>query len=278
MLDRAGLTDAAPYILLGVVMLIIRVVLRRSKHRYVHAIREILLIAPFVVLYFVARGFADARPEEAIEHARWLINLERTLGLFGERELQQLIIGHNWAIDLANGMYVYGHWPVIIATFVWLAINHPERIAIYRNALILSGLAGVVFFLTFEVAPPRLMQGYGFVDTITQRSHAYRVLQPPALTDLYASMPSLHVGWNYLMGVALVREASHRRAKELGVAMPVLMFAAVVMTANHYFLDGLVGIAIVTLSLVIGDWLSRRGKPDKRVEQVLLDRRVRRAR
>lgn len=87
------------------------------------------------------------------------------------------------------------------------------------------------------------------MDTVTLHSRAYRVLQPPTLTDLFASMPSLHVGWNLLMGIALARESTHPAARVFGLLMPAAMFAAVVLTANHYLLDGVAGSALVLASL-----------------------------
>jgi hypothetical protein len=58
---------------------------------------------------------------------------------------------------------------------------------------------GLCVYTTYPVAPPRLA-GMGFVDTITEQSSSYRVLQPPAFVNQYAAMPSLHVGWDLLVG------------------------------------------------------------------------------
>ncbi len=242
---------AAPFLLIAVVSLIVRAVLPRTDQRPWPLLREVLLILPLVVLYFVAHGLAQVRPQEATAHAERLISLERAIGIFHEPEIQRFVLRNTLLLDLANWNYMWGHWPVIIATIVWLGHTHPKRLVLYRNALILSGVVGIGFFLAYPVAPPRFMTSFGFVDTIALRSHAYRALEPPAFTDVYASMPSLHVGWNLLMGVALVREATHAAVRWLGYLMPIAMYATVVVTANHYFLDGIVGAAIVAVSLVV---------------------------
>ncbi len=75
----------------------------------------------------------------------------------------------------------------------------------------------------------------GLLDTVAADSASYRVLQPP----------SFHVGWDPLVGLTLVREAGRSWMRVVGYALPVLMFASVVITGNHYFLDGVVGDAIV---------------------------------
>jgi membrane-associated phospholipid phosphatase len=211
-----------------------------------------------VLAYFLARGASDARPAEAMAQAARLIEFERTLGIFRERALQQMILGSTAIVDLANWTYIFGHWPVIATTFVWLAVKHRERLPRYRNAIIISGAVGILVFLVYPVTPPRLMQDYGFVDTVELRSRAYRVLQPASMTDLYASMPSLHVGWNLIMGIALIRESSHVALRTFGALMPVVMFAAVVLTANHYFIDVIAGVALVIASLRLADWIADR--------------------
>jgi hypothetical protein len=87
------------------------------------------------------------------------------------------------------------------------------------------------------VAPPRLAH-LGLVDTVTERSQAYRILQPPAFVNQYAAMPSLHVGWDLLVGLTIVSAASATWLRMVGRLMPVLMAVATVATANHYLLDG----------------------------------------
>ena len=75
---------------------------------------------------------------------------------------------------------------------------------------------------TFAVAPPRLLET-GFVDTVTEQSNAYRILQPPSLVNKYAAVPSLHVGWNVLIGIALYRAGRSRIVRAFAVASPLLM-------------------------------------------------------
>jgi hypothetical protein len=100
----------------------------------------------------------------------------------------------------------------------------------------------------------------GFEDTVTLRSHSYRVLQPSALTNPYAAMPSLHFGWNLLVGIAIARHARLALIRLLGVVMPALMLAAIVLTANHYILDGLAGGSLAVGSLLVAERLPRDGE------------------
>jgi hypothetical protein len=119
--------------------------------------------------------------------------------------------------------------------------------------MLISGAIGLVIFVYVPVAPPRFMTQYGFIDTVTERTNAYRVLQPPAFTNQYAAMPSLHFGWNLLMGIAWASLSGNRWTRLFGWLMPPLMFAAIVLTANHYLLDGVAGGALAMLGVRRGD-------------------------
>lgn len=219
--------------------------------------REALIIAVAILLYFTVRGLVDARQVDAFQNAGRLIRFEQWLGIFQEPRFQ------DWALDwkplatIANWVYIWGHWPVIVLTLTWLVIAHREHYPVYRNALLISGAVGLVIFFVLPMAPPRFMTTYGFVDTVTLHSDAYRVLQPPALVNQFAAMPSLHCGWDLLMGIAIARHAPSR-IRWIGYVLPITMYLAVVLTANHYFLDGVAGEAIVIVSLLIAQTLNQR--------------------
>jgi membrane-associated phospholipid phosphatase len=125
-----------------------------------------------------------------------------------------------------------------------------------RTAIFASGAVGMIIFLTYPVAPPRLT-GIGLTDTVTTYSHAYRALQPPSLMDRYAALPSLHFGWDLLVGLTLARFHPRAAVRILGALMPVAMGLAVVMTANHYLLDVIVGGIVAITGLVLASVLMR---------------------
>lgn len=212
-----------------------------------------------VIAYFLVRGLVDAEPGEALRHARQVISLEHRLGIFHEPVLQGIVLEHRWLVDLANGFYVYGHWPLILLTLVWLFVNHRPAFHDVRMAMVLSGLVGFACFFLFPMAPPRFLPEQGFVDTVVLHSDAYRVLQPPSMTNQYAAMPSLHVGWNLLMGIVIFRHASSRWLRAFGVVMPIGMWAATVATGNHFMVDGIAGAVLVLLVLTAIAWWKRRG-------------------
>ena len=213
--------------------------------------RETILIAAAIVLYFGVRGLIATRIDVAYQNAERVIAIERSAGVFVEPKLQAAVTVHSWIADTVSDIYIYGHWPVLRATLLWLLIRHRDAYRTFRNAMLLSGAIGLVIFAVFPVAPPRFMAAYGFVDTVTEQTEAYRVLQPPAFVNPYAAVPSLHFGWNLLMGIAVASLAGHRIMRLLGWLMPVLMLAAIVLTANHYLLDVVVGGSITTTCWIL---------------------------
>jgi hypothetical protein len=231
-------------------------------------LRESGIVGLAAYLYFFVRGMIHAREADAMEHARWLVSTEKSLGIFHEQQLQSLILGHDWLVTLVNSIYIYGHWPVVVGTLTWLFIKHRPVFPVFRTAMVLSGVVGFMFFFFFPMAPPRFLGDLGFVDTVTLHSEAYRVLQPPSLTNQFAAMPSLHVGWNLLMGIAIVRYSSHWGWKVFGVMMPLAMWIATILTANHYLVDGIVGAALVLGGLAIAWKLSGPKEP------VWIERRI----
>ena len=231
-----------------------------TRERGWNIAREAGIIAIAVFLYFYVRGLVDARRNVAIAHSHDIVDIEKTLGIFHEPALQGYFTGHEWVVEIINSVYIYGHWPIVIGTLIWLVLKHPTEYSRYRNALLISGGIGLIIFATFPVAPPRFLPEYGFWDSVTAESNAYRVLQPPALTNPYAAMPSLHFGWNLLIGIAWFRLARLPAGKIFGVVMPLLMFAAIILTANHYFLDGFAGGFLATFGLFVASRLHHRRK------------------
>jgi len=250
---------------------------QRAAYRSITALgvaRETAIVAVAALLYFFVRGLIDGREADAFANARWLVDLESRLRLFWEPTLQQWSLETGWLDSVANWVYIWGHWPVIAATLVWLLLRHRPELSRYRNAMLISGAIGVVCFVLFPMAPPRFLDSLGFVDTVTLESNAYRVLQPPSLTNQFAAMPSLHVGCNLLMGIALYRHATTRGAKLFGILMPIAMYTATILTANHYLLDGIVGSAVALTGLAAAEGIRNRRTAPRHVVPAPLPQRV----
>jgi hypothetical protein len=146
---------------------------------------------------------------------------------------------------------------VLAGTLVWLFLRHRPAYALYRNGVLLSGGLSLLIFASFPVAPPRYVDILGMADTVGTHSHSYQLLFPGSLANLYAAMPSLHEGWSLLMGLAIAAHATSRFWRAFGVALPLIMFAAIVVTANHYILDAVAGAAVALTGLGVAYGLRR---------------------
>jgi hypothetical protein len=156
----------------------------------------------------------------------------------------------------ANWVYVWGPWPVNVTSMAWLVWRHREAFRRLRDGMMVSGFLGMAVFVSYPVAPPRLAD-LGLVDTVTESSEAYRYLQPPAFVNQYAAMPSLHAGWDLLVGLAIIAATGSVALRVVGVLMPVLMVWAVVATANHFVLDVVAGIGLALIGHGVAWWLER---------------------
>lgn len=223
---------------------------RRFDHGFVELAKQIFFVVLGALFYFGVRGLTEGSPHEAVRRGREILEWERRLGIDIEQRAQDLITDSDTLVTLANWVYIWLHWPIIILTLLWLHRTRRLDYLILRNAMFVSGAIGLVIFALYPVAPPRLADP-GFVDTVTELSKSYRILQPPALVNKYAAVPSLHVGWNLLVGIAVYRAATRWWLRALAAAGPAAMTAAVIFTANHYVIDAVAGAAVALAGLAI---------------------------
>jgi hypothetical protein len=237
----------------------VRVVLRRTLSASLHdrLAREVVLVAFAMLVYFGVRNATVGSEGPARENATGLFDLEQALGIAWEGAIQGLVAGNDALVALTNWIYIWGHWPVILTTAVALYLTRPAHYRVLRNAMFVSGAIGFLFFALMPVAPPRLLD-LGLVDTVTERSQSYRALQPPGLTNQYAAFPSLHVGWNVLVGIVLFTATTVLALRVLAVLSPLAMAFAVVATANHFLLDVAGGLALVLVGLLTALLIEQR--------------------
>jgi PAP2 superfamily len=225
---------------------------------------EILLLALALPLYYLVRGQVQERAAEAVQRGADVVALERQLGIFWEVDLQKAVIDYGWFVDSLNAFYLYGHLPLIGALAVWLYFWHRPQYLLMRNAFLISGGIALVIFLNFPTAPPRLLPehfGFGFVDTVFHDYGEERPFTPSFFVNQYAAMPSMHFGWNMLVGLALWLSTKNVYIRGLAFLMPFAMFTSIILTANHYILDPILAIPVVAVGLAValaGRWLVLR--------------------
>ncbi|NIK60850.1 phosphatase PAP2 family protein [Kribbella shirazensis] len=225
--------------------------LTRNRGGVRRIVREIALLAVLFGVYNLGRFLSAEHAGSAVRHAHELIRWEAWLGLPSEATIQQHALQVDGLARAANVFYATVHFPLTAMVLLWLLIRRPAGYAKARWALAsLTGLA-LIGHMFFPLAPPRMMPGW--VDTgVLLGQSVYGPSTDSGIANQFAAMPSLHVGWAFMVAVFLIR-ATRSPWRWLWIAHPVLTFAVVVVTANHYWLDGLVAIALAVPLLLIFD-------------------------
>lgn len=222
--------------------------------RALYALGQLMLIASLYVGYGLSRRLATGRESEALGNAVDVWRLERFLRLPDEAVLQSALLGHEWIPHGANWYYIGVHFPAAVLLLVWVFGLHRAHWPRVRNTMIAATGAALLIQLAYPLAPPRflpdVLPSLRLVDTGTVLGPSPYGSATDGVANQYAAMPSLHVGWAILEAWAVVTILRHR-ARWLILIHPLATVAVVVVTANHYWLDGVVGGLLVLGAVVV---------------------------
>ena len=214
--------------------------------------RELAIMFTLYAVWRLANRLSLMQVDGAIWRGRWLWDVQRDLHLPSEISVQHLVLPHPLIVQAANVYYAVAHVPAAIVFLVWLFTFHRERYPAIRNTLAIT--TGVCLLIQLiPVAPPRLIPDLGVVDTpLLYHQSVYGPIGTGIAAQLSA-MPSVHVAWAVLVGIGAVMVSSSR-ARWLVLAHPLLTMVVVVATGNHYWLDGIVAVAILAMALSAQRW------------------------
>ncbi|TDC18001.1 inositol phosphorylceramide synthase [Streptomyces sp. 8K308] len=235
---------------------------------------ELLLIAVSYGIYSVIRNAAPAQVDEAQRHARWIWDLQGQLGLDFELAVNHALAGATWLIVPLNYYYATLHFVVTLGVLAWLFRSHPGRYGATRLVLFATTGVALVGYYFFPLAPPRLMEGMDFIDTAavhqTWGSLSTEGTTMAEVSNQYAAMPSMHIGWSLWCGITIAALARPLWLKILGTLYPVFTLLVIVATANHFWLDAVGGMLCLAFGYLVsrlwyGRWcyrLPRRVPPE----------------
>jgi hypothetical protein len=260
---------------------------RAHRHRWW---KEAAIVIAFYTVYSMVRNqfgsqrlAADGVPEAAFNNAMRVIRWEKSLGLYREEAIQDWFLqAPVWMIRFWNGFYGTAHFVVTIAVFVVLYRKRPDVFALWRNTLAIMTALALVGFSFFPLMPPRLLdepcppagfggacistplrgadgdnelQSFGFVDTLAERGGLWNFDSGgmASISNQYAAMPSLHIGWATWCAFAMWPLLRRRRTRAAVLLYPLATLWCIVVTANHFWLDG-VGGQIVFMLGFLGGW------------------------
>lgn len=210
---------------------------------------ELLLIRVVYSAYAQVRLAATAGRPVAEENGRQIHAIEQWLHIDIEHWVNHTVVQITWLREFFDYYYLTFHFIVPLTILGVLYARRPADYRWVRSSIGFATLLALVGFWLYPLAPPRLMPGLGFVDTV----HGVQDFAKPdygtltTVTNQYAAMPSLHFGWSLWCGVVIVMLAPRMWMKALGLLHPLLTVAAIVATANHWVLDAVGGALVVSL-------------------------------
>lgn len=208
---------------------------------------EIAVVALLVFVYDRIRDIAATRSGLAYDNARQILDVERLLHLDPERALNVWLTGHDRLGWLTSWYYQSMHLSVTLAVLVFIYLKRSVVYRQARNALVLVNGIGLLVFWLYPVAPPRFFPGY--VDTGVVTGVTAHVSELSA--NLYAAMPSLHIGWAVWVVLHVWAVEAGRTLKTIVATHLAVTTVIVLATANHYLIDVLAGVAVATTASVM---------------------------
>ena len=164
-------------------------------------------------------------PDHAFNNAMRVIGWERAIGTYHEESIQDWFLPHRTFLQFWNTYYGVAHFVVTLGVFIVLFVRRPQVFPQHRNALAVTTAVAIVGFAFFPLMPPRLLDepcpvqapsgevafggacipsdlrgedGFGFVDTLAEYGGPWSFDSEAmaSISNQYAAMPSLHIGWS----------------------------------------------------------------------------------
>jgi hypothetical protein len=221
-------------------------------------VREILFVGIIYGAYEFSRGVHQGTVTSAMRNGRRLLHWERLVHLDPESALTHALNHNGWLAIPACYVYSSAHYVITPIVLVWLYRTRYEVYRPARTSLAISTIISLVIFYFMPTAPPRLLAGSHIPDVLYDFRNwgwwggdgsAPRHLG--ALTNQFAAMPSMHVGWALWCGVLIFRYAKHGWVRALGLLYPVTTTLVVLSTGNHYLLDTVVGALVMGIGYLL---------------------------
>jgi PAP2 superfamily len=218
-------------------------------------VQESALVFGLFTLWQFAGSFTVMGPGGALARGRWIWHLERELHLPSEAAVQRLFLPHPVIVQAFNLYYDVLHFPVLIGCLIWLFVWHRD-VYIRRRTTLAVFTGACLLIQLVPVAPPRMLPGAGLVDTAVLYHQSVYQTTAGFNPDQLGAMPSVHVGWAILVAIMVI-SATRSRWRWLALLYPAATTLAVVVTANHYWMDGIVA-GLILMAVLLAQPLAER--------------------
>jgi uncharacterized protein (TIRG00374 family) len=223
--------------------------------------KQLTLFALLDLAYELSRVIAAGDRGVALRHAHDIVSTERSLGLFHELSVQHFAASYGIVQSIANWTYFNCQFTISFGFLFWVYLRRNEAFPLVRNVFVAANTIGLVVYSLYPAAPPRMLSGLGFVDSLNETSVNHNSGLIASLSNPYAAMPSLHTAYALIVGVSAVLLVRRRWLRVAWAFYPALVVFSIVATANHFFLDAAGGAgvaAVATVAILAAHRRSRR--------------------
>lgn len=217
---------------------------RLLPHGLLDVVRQVALFMTAYQLYRLVRGLANdpGSAQAAFSNARELIHVERGLNIFIEPSLQAFASGQQWLLDGASWMYINAQTSITLGALAWLYLFRNPSFYFVRNMFLVAFGVALIGYTVFPTAPPRFFPEWGFFDAVSDFTGVPQdSVTINELFNPYAAVPSMHVGFALMISVPLARLVRWRPLKVFWALYPLLVVFVIVVTANHFIADAVLG-------------------------------------
>ena len=220
--------------------------------------KEALIISAFYSIYTLIRNRFGSTlvegvsvPEHAFTNALRVIRFERWIGLFHEETIQDWFLPHIWFIKTMNVYYGTAHFFVTLGVFGFSMFPlMPPRLL---DAPCPDAGYGAKC-ITTELRTRNDAENFGFIDTVKEFGGPWAFDSGPAskLTNQYAAMPSLHIGWATWCAFGLWPIARKLWMRLALLIYPSVTMLCIIVTGNHFWIDGVGGLIAFAVAYFMG--------------------------
>ena len=222
---------------------------------------QVALMQATYMAYRLVRGWIDDPQGAAIafQNGRDIIGIEQSLGIFVEPRIQELLGPTGLVGDAASWVYLNAQVTVTLAALTYLYLRHNRSFYFVRNMFVVAWAIALLGYAVYPTAPPRFFPEWGFVDSVAD----FTGVDPSsseganALFNPYAAVPSMHVAFALMIAVPLAKLAKRRPVRWFWTAYPAVVTFVIVMTANHFVVDAVLGAATAACAAAAAVWLAR---------------------
>jgi hypothetical protein len=245
---------------------------RLLPHGWLDLLRQFALLGLTYLAYTIVRGMVEGRAGAAFQHARDVINIERTLHLFVEPSIQAWATSSHFLMTTASWIYINAQTSVTLGALAYLYVVHNRSFYFVRNMFLIAMVLALTAYYVFPTAPPRFLPEWGFVDSVSDFTRVHTTtsslsgsvggssLNPSGLVNLYAAVPSMHVAFALMIAWPLATLSRWRIVRGLWLLYPLLITFVIIVTANHFIADAILG-ALTALASAAGAHAVARYKP-----------------